>query len=704
MKKSPLRDPEGAARRAATAKRRAGVNSRCECGEQRPLALIPGSSPTICAKCQREREGRSIMDSHHPFGKANDPETTTPTPVNDHRAELSKAQEDWPKRTRENPDGSPLLRAAACVRGFVEWYSLPDVAASVLLTGRIPKIVDAFFLQPNGKLNTLKPTKLRGTIDVDPSRQDFFRAVIEERRRLSKRMDISETDRSRLDKALKVLANAASYGIYAEMHRLESESKIKVKCFGIDADSFECRVAHPDEPGEYCFPPLASLITGGARLMLSLLETCVTELGGTYAMEDTDSMAVVATEKGGLIPCAGGPLRNDDGVEAIKALSWQQVDDIAERFKSLNPYSGVAGEGSVLKIEDDNRDPLTLQRRQIFCLAISAKRYTLFLKNNQGKPVLLRGTCPFCGHRNEPANKFCKNPNCGRRIHLNNREDRWSEHGLGHLLNPTDPESENRDWIADAWLSIVKRSLGFPASAPRFASTPAVGRITISSPRVLQPMQKLNEGKSYSDQIKPFNFLLTCHVDRFGHPSGVDPERFHLISPYQPDSRRWLKTKWIDQYSGKQYWITTGGHHGNRHTARVKTYGEFLEEYEYHAETKCADAGGNICRRQTVGLLQRGHVEIEQIKYIGKESNSLEEVETGMVHSEQSVYTEYPDPRRDEWQTKVLPALKEIPLSDLAMATAMSPSALKEIRAGRSRPHRKNQQRLKEILDNRRTR
>jgi len=45
--------------------------------------------------------------------------------------------------------------------------------------------------------------------------------------------------------------------------------------------------------------------------------------------------------------------------------------------------------------------------------------------------------------------------------------------------------------------------------------------------------------------------------------------------------------------------------------------------------------------------LQRRHVRIEQIKYIGKESNIIEEVEVGLIHSPQGVYAEYPDPRRD---------------------------------------------------------
>ena len=60
------------------------------------------------------------MDDHHFAGKSNSP-VTVPTPVNDHRAELSTAQQDWRKETRENPDGDPLLAGAACVQGFIDY-------------------------------------------------------------------------------------------------------------------------------------------------------------------------------------------------------------------------------------------------------------------------------------------------------------------------------------------------------------------------------------------------------------------------------------------------------------------------------------------------------------------------------------------------------------------------------------------------------
>jgi hypothetical protein len=154
----------------------------------------------------------------------------------------------------------------------------------------------------------------------------------------------------------------------------------------------------------------------------------------------------------------------------------------------------------------------------------------------------------------------------------------------------------------------------------------------------------------------------------------------------------------LNRFPLDAHWITTAGSHGDRQTARVKTYGDVLTEYEYHPESKCADANGDTCSKQTIGLLQRRHVRIVQIKYIGKESNSLEGVESGLIHSEQSVYTEYQDQRRDEWQTKILPALKKIPLSRLVEMSGLSRRTLIDLRAGRSRPHRPNLKLLVAVL------
>jgi hypothetical protein len=311
--------------------------------------------------------------------------------------------------------------------------------------------------------------------------------------------------------------------------------------------------------------------------------------------------------------------------------------------------------------------------QNLYCFAISAKRYALFLKNASGAPALLRE---------------------GK----NNNEDRWSEHGLGHLLNPTDPDDEDRKWIAQAWENMIRKHLALSTSKVGFEDAPAVGRVTVSSPAVRRAFTRLNKDKAYFDQIKPFTFLLACHVKPFGHPPGADATQFHLITPYETDSRKWLKKLWIDQYSGKEFRITTVGHHGMRNTARVKTYGDALVEYEIHPESKYADANGKICSKQTVGLLCRRHVSVDRIKYIGKESNSLEDVESGLIHDHRNVYTEYPDERRDEWETKIVPALRSISLSTLERESGLSRRMLIKARSGRVRPHRRNQELLVSIL------
>jgi hypothetical protein len=70
----------------------------------------------------------------------------------------------------------------------------------------------------------------------------------------------------------------------------------------------------------------------------------------------------------------------------------------------------------------------------------------------------------------------------------------------------------------------------------------------------------------------------------------------------------------------------------------------------------------------------------------------------GLIHCEENVYTEYVDQNRDEWQTKILPELKRWSLGRLISESGLSRRALLDIRAGRSRPHSKNHERLAAIV------
>jgi lambda repressor-like predicted transcriptional regulator len=97
-------------------------------------------------------------------------------------------------------------------------------------------------------------------------------------------------------------------------------------------------------------------------------------------------------------------------------------------------------------------------------------------------------------------------------------------------------------------------------------------------------------------------------------------------------------------------------------------------------------------------LLQRRHVAIDRIRFIGKESNELEEIGAGLIHSAADAYTEFVDPSRDDWERKIRPALKKMSLPKLCKETGFSRRALINWRTGKSRPHPRNQRLLIDSL------
>ena len=259
------------------------------------------------------------------------------------------------------------------------WFTIADLITSKLQTGRTPKILRAISFAGQGKIADLRPVELLGDTRVDPAGRDFFRTVIEQRTLADDRGDKNTS------KGLKTLASATSYGIYAQMTRRElgRNQRAKVTVYGLNDEPHQHSVTTPEEPGEYTFPPIAAVITGAARLLLALAEHEVTQAGGSYAFCDTDSMAIVSARDGGLIACEGGYHVDNDGHEAVRALTWNHVEDIRQRFGALNPYDRTIVPGSILELEDENRNAYG-QRHQLHCYAISAKRYTFYVEPEHG--------------------------------------------------------------------------------------------------------------------------------------------------------------------------------------------------------------------------------------------------------------------------------------------------------------------------------
>lgn len=63
------------------------------------------------------------------------------------------------------------------------WVAGPDVVNSVIQTGRVPHIERAIRVVPHGKQKGMRAVYLRGTVKIDPYKDDLFRKVIEERKR-----------------------------------------------------------------------------------------------------------------------------------------------------------------------------------------------------------------------------------------------------------------------------------------------------------------------------------------------------------------------------------------------------------------------------------------------------------------------------------------------------------------------------------------
>jgi hypothetical protein len=129
----------------------------------------------------------------------------------------------------------------------------------------------------------------------------------------------------------------------------------------------------------------------------------------------------------------------------------------------------------------------------------------------------------------------------------------------------------------------------------------------------------INQGKSYSVQIKSFNFVLV------GMSSQIDEETGMPVKPvasFTKNSQRIVHEDFIDYNSGNvlngfEYW---------------KPMDDVFFNYVNHEESK---SDGDI------GTLSRKHLKVESIVHIGKESNHLENTQMlGVGDDDYQIYSD----------------------------------------------------------------
>jgi len=164
------------------------------------------------------------------------------------------------------------------------WYTIQDVISSKILTGKEPDIVDAITFIPIDIQENLKDVEI-SDITISPN-DDFIRKVIEERMKVKKS---NRKDKDQIQLILKIIANATSYGIYIEENSESVDKENVINVYSID--NFKFRTDKIEKHGQYFIPIMASIITGSARLILTIAEKIAVDKG-YFAYCDTDSIFV----------------------------------------------------------------------------------------------------------------------------------------------------------------------------------------------------------------------------------------------------------------------------------------------------------------------------------------------------------------------------------------------------------------------------
>jgi hypothetical protein len=523
------------------------------------------------------------------------------------------------------------------------WFTLADVLVSKILTGRTPQIMSAIRFEPLEAQNGLKPIQVYGE-PIDPAVDDFYRRLIIHRNNLRAQADKAEgAKKAALESdqnAIKILANASSYGIFVELNVEDYAVGKPMVGYGSSGRAFKFESKKFEKPGAYFHPLLGALITGAARLMLALAERQVLNQGLDWAFCDTDSMAIANVQ--------GLPL------EEFKARALR----VHEWFKDLNPYGET---NSILQLEKVNFPPDKRGDLRAldppYCFAVSAKRYVLFTRIN-GKPVIRKA----------------------------------SGHGLGHLLAPYDEAPEKRAeriertgvplWQEDLWKEIIRAAESDEPDQVRYMDmkgfdAPAASPYAATTPELLRWFKSYNDRQEVGYRIFPFGFLLSLQAKSRIEMAKDEPEalkselwRRREPRPAAPYFKRAEETKdyLFDRERG-----------GPIQASWLKSHGRSLIRYHLHTESKFV--GGDYDQR---GVLQRRHVHALARRPIGKESDNLEKNE---FIGEDAGPIEHPMDRMFSAMTAAfaLKAQRRHGISDRTLLdrAKVSPHTMKALRSGK---------------------
>jgi hypothetical protein len=559
-------------------------------------------------------------------------------------------------------------------------YALPDVLAAALLGPLRFTISKATRLHAHGRQDTLKSVQLRGSRTLDPRTDaDPFVDMIEERHRIKNDANLDAAQRDRLELFLKITANATAYGSLARFDQRDYPKARKVTAYGPADVQVEAKTSKPEDPGPYCFPPVAASITAGARLVLAMMERSLADVGGSFAFMDTDSTAIVATPNGGLIDCPGEPGNQ------LLALTHDQVCTVLRRFEGLNPFGpDVTNDDRSL-----GRSPWKVEHNSIekplSAYVIAAKRYILFRGHEEVVGVSDDEDVP---DESDPAS----DSDGTERLTATD----WSEHGIGLYRDPlgTRDNEGRRIWIRQAWDYLLGRVLGQPVDPPDWANLPALTQFTISSPKQRRWFSQPDNGAPDPDAPRPGGFGLLAQADPPTVTVGLHPMP---ATRYFNNLTDWEAQDWYDRSTGQPLTAVTADRDASpeRYASQLadgavalRTLGQITDKYLTRPEHKSLAPDGTPAAADTVGRLRRRpvHTTTTATWLIGKEGSKVVERLIGEAMPGDSSPLVY-GTVSDEWADLYVPVLRCIGAKTVAVATGVTERRARDWLTGRSTPH-----------------
>ena len=215
--------------------------------------------------------------------------------------------------------------------------------------------------------------------------------------------------------------------------------------------------------------------------------------------------------------------------------------------------------------------------------------------------------------------------------------------------------------------------------APDWFHEPAMAQLSVSKPSLFNVLNR-EKGKPYAEQVKPYNFMFVsypensdsmlgentlipqfyCRMDKAIGLNGCHNKgkckyagscfaNLHKtpITPFG-EIQDVTQLPWLEKNTKESLSVNVSSSRSTesknkvnrceeseemyllkdgRQSLTIKNYWDFIKDYGLHPESKYDDEDGNRCSKLSKGLLQRTHVTVTKILHIGKETNTLQDVE-----------------------------------------------------------------------------